>query len=61
MNLKEKTREELEQMIAEKGIGSEQLKKAERMQRDLNLALIIGATATILGITAWTIYKYKYE
>jgi len=59
MNLKEKTSEELEQIIAEKGIGSDQLKRAERIQRDVNLALIIGATAAILGLTAYTIYKYK--
>jgi len=66
MDVKEKTREELEQrikqlenIIAKKGVGSEYLEKAERMQRNLNLALIVGATAVTLGLTAWSIYQFK--
>lgn len=66
MNLKEKSREELENkieelenIIAEKGVGSSYLSKAERVQRDLNLALILGGVTAILGITAWSLYKFK--
>lgn len=66
MNIKEKTRKELEErvqrlenIIAKKGIGSEYLEKAERVQRNLNLALILGSTAVVLGITAWSIYQFK--
>lgn len=66
MNLKKKTREELENkieelenIIAEKGVGSSYLSKAERVQRDLNLALILGGVTAILGITAWSLYKFK--
>ena len=66
MDVKEKARKELEDrvkklenIIAKKGIGSEYLEKAERMQRNLNLALIIGSTAVVLGITAWSIYYFK--
>lgn len=66
MAFKEKTRKELEEkieqlenLIAKKGIGSDYLNRAERIQRDVNLALILGATTAVLGITAWTIYKYK--
>ncbi len=68
MDLKEKTREELadkierlENIIARKGVGSEYLSKAERIQRDVNLALILGGVAAITGITAWTLYKYNGE
>lgn len=66
MDFKEKTRKELEdkverleKLIAKKGIGSETLSRAERVQRDINLALILGGTTAILGITAWTLYRYK--
>ena len=71
MNLKELTREELEEqieeledLIHEKGVGSDYLKKAERyqqkakrIQRDLNIALLLGAAATVFGLTAWAVYK----
>jgi hypothetical protein len=60
MSYKEKTREELierinklEDVIHRKGIGSEYLQKAERIQRDVNLALMLGAGATVLGLAAW--------
>jgi len=66
MAIKEKTRKELEEkvkqlenLIAKKGIGSDYLSRAERVQRDINLALILGATTAVLGITAWTLYRYK--
>ena len=66
MDLKEKTRKELEgrvkrleNIIAKKGVGSEYLEKAERVQRNLNLALILGSTAVVLGLTAWSIYHFK--
>ncbi len=68
MKLKEKSKEELENkikelenIIAEKGVGSSYLSKAERVQRDLNLALILGGVTAILGITAWSLYKFKEE
>jgi len=68
MRLKEKTREELtekieqlERLIARKGIGSGYLSKAERIQRDVNLALILGGVAVITGITAWALYRSNGE
>lgn len=68
MDLKDKTREELEdkvekleRLIARKGIGSKQLARAERIQRDLNLALILGGVTVVLGVTAWSIYNYRGE
>lgn len=61
MKLKDLSREELENLIAEKGIGSEYLNRAERIQRDVNLALLVGSATLLLGLTALTIYKYKGE
>ncbi|MEX2436017.1 MAG: hypothetical protein WD735_04975 [Balneolaceae bacterium] len=68
MNVKEKTKKELEQrieklenIIASEGVGSDYLEKAERIQRDLNLALLLGTSAAVLGISAWAIYKMKDE
>lgn len=68
MNLKEKSRkelqnriDELEHLIAKKGIGSDYLSKAERVQRDLNLALFLGGTAAALGLTAYAIYQFRGE
>lgn len=68
MSLKKKTQNELqnkikeiEDLIAEKGVGSDYLSRAERVQRDLNLALILGGTAAVLGATAWAIYKFRGE
>lgn len=68
MSLKNKTQkeleakiEEMERFIAKKGVGSDYLSKAERVQRDLNLALILGGTAAVLGATAWAVYKLRGE
>ncbi len=61
MKLKDLSREELENLIAEKGIGSEYLDRAERIQRDVNLALLLGSATVLLGLTAYTIYKFKGE
>lgn len=66
MDLKSKTRAELEDkikkledVISKKGVGSRQLARAERIQRDVNLALILGGVTVVLGLTAYTVYKYK--
>ena len=66
MDIKDKTRRELEKiveklenLIASKGVGSEYLQRAERAQRDLNLALMIGSAAVVLGFTAWAFYSFR--
>lgn len=68
MSIKEKSRKELEErvaklerLIAKKGIGSDYLGKAERVQRDLNLALFIGTSAIVAGLTIWSIYHFSDE
>ena len=51
----------LEKLIAEKGVGSKQLKKARRTQRNVNLAIIVGSLITIAGITAWAVSMSHQE
>ena len=66
MSLKDKSRkelekkiEELENLIHKKGVGSNYLSKAERIQRDVNLALILGGAAALVGAAAWTLLKSR--
>lgn len=68
MGIKEKSKKELEdrvnkleRLIAKKGIGSDYLGRAERVQRDLNLALFLGTTALVAGLTIWSIYHFSDE
>lgn len=64
MSLKEKTKDELvnrinelENVIKTKGIGSDYVQKAEKIQRDVNLGLLIGGATALLGFTAYSILK----
>ncbi len=64
MNLKERTRKELEEkienlenIIAKRGLGSDYLAKAEKIQRDANLAIILGSVTAVLGIAAWSVIR----
>jgi len=47
----------LEDFIAEKGIGSKQLSKAKKVQRDGNIALFVGGLVTIAGLAIWAIKR----
>lgn len=60
MSIKDQTMErienkisELEEVIHEKGIGSSYLNKAQNIQRDINLGLMIGGAAVLLGVGSW--------
>lgn len=66
MNTKEKTVKKIEdrlnkmeRIIAEKGIGSEYLSRAERIQRDINIALFAGAVGLAAGVGVWAWYQLK--
>ena len=43
----------LENYIAENGVGSKQLNKAKKVQRDGNIALVVGGLITIAGVAIW--------
>ena len=45
----------LENLIADKGIGSKQLGKVRNVQRNMNLAVFVGSLITIAGIAVWAL------
>lgn len=66
MSIKERTIQEVEQRIekieraiAKNGVGSSYLSKAEKIQRDLNIAIALGGVAVVAGVTAWAIFSNK--
>jgi len=68
MDIKQKTKEELEKriekienFIAEKGVGSSYLSRAKRIQRNINLALALGTVTTIAGLIAWALYHSEND
>ncbi|QCK14457.1 hypothetical protein [Mangrovivirga cuniculi] len=68
MDIKNKAKDELEKRIheiedyiAKKGVGSNYLTKAQRIQRNLNLALAVGAVVTVAGIATWALLSNHEE
>lgn len=66
MDIKERTRKELveriqalEGIIARKGVGAGYRQKIDRIQRDVNIALMLGVTSAILGLTIWAVTKSR--
>jgi tetrahydromethanopterin S-methyltransferase subunit G len=64
MNIKEKAFTEIEERIesieraiSKNGVGSKYLEKAEKIQRDVNIGLMVAGATALLGITAWSIIK----
>ncbi len=68
MDINEKVKTELEgrvkkieDFIADKGLGSKQLQKARRVQRNINLAVFVGSLITIAGIAVWALNRNSEE
>jgi hypothetical protein len=64
MEIKQRTKRELEKgrlkidkFIARHGIGSGYLSKARRIQRGINVALLLGTVTTIAGLMTWAFYN----
>ncbi|WP_159519415.1 hypothetical protein [Sunxiuqinia indica] len=51
----------VEDLIAKKGIGSKQLKKVRKTQRNVNMAVIVGSLITLAGITVWAMSNSHKE
>jgi len=51
----------LENFIADRGIGSKQLSKARKAQRNVNLAVFVGGLITVAGITVWALSRSSKE
>lgn len=48
---------ELEGIIARKGVGAEYVQRARRIQRDINIALMLGAATAAIGVAAWVLFR----
>ena len=57
----EKRVKKLEEFIANKGVGSAQLAKARRIQRNINLAIVVGSFITLAGITVWVLHNIEED
>jgi ribosome-associated translation inhibitor RaiA len=57
----EKRIKKIEDFIENKGVGSAQLVKAKRMQRNINLAIAIGSFITLAGITVWVLHSLSED
>ena len=55
----EKRVKKLEEFISNKGVGSAQLAKARRIQRNINLAIVLGSFITLAGITVWVLHNME--
>ncbi|MDX1681190.1 MAG: hypothetical protein R3242_10720 [Akkermansiaceae bacterium] len=45
----------VEDFISRRGIGSSQLRKAKKVQRNINLAIAAGSLITVAGIAVWAL------
>lgn len=68
MDIKEKARTELEtrvrkveNLIAERGLGSSYLSRAKRVQRNVNLGIFVGGVIAIAGLTIWALSSNSSE
>jgi CHASE3 domain sensor protein len=50
--------DKLENLIADRGLGSKQLKKAQTAQRNLNLAIFTGGLVAIAG-ALWAVNRFR--
>ena len=68
MDIKRKAKEELEtrvqnleNFIADNGLGSSYVARAKRVQRNVNLTIAVGSVITIAGITVWALNRSKED
>lgn len=68
MSLAQKTKEELEarvqkleSFIENRGVGSSYLKRAKKVQKTANVAIVVGAVVAIAGVSIWAISKLNKE
>jgi hypothetical protein len=68
MDITEKAKEQLEKriqkvedFISERGVGASYLARARKLQRNLNIAIVMASVITLAGITVWAINKMDEE
>ncbi len=47
----------LEDFVEDKGLGSKQLKKAKKVQRNMNAVVLLGSLITLAGVTIWMLNR----
>ena len=47
----------IEDFIEDRGLGSTQLRKAKKVQRNVNLGLLLGSLVTAAGVTIWLLNR----
>jgi ribosome-associated translation inhibitor RaiA len=57
----EKRVKKIEDFIAEKGVGSAQLAKARKVQRNINLVIVLGSFVTLAGVTVWVLNSMRED
>ncbi|GAB3339474.1 hypothetical protein GCM10027429_25920 [Marivirga atlantica] len=50
---------QLEDFIASKGIGSSYLNRAKKVQRNVNVALVVGGVITLTGLAIWAFSSHE--
>lgn len=50
--------DKLESLIADRGLGAKQLKKAQKAQRNLNLAIFTGGLVAMAG-ALWAVNRFR--
>jgi hypothetical protein len=53
----EKGMQKIDRFIARHGIGSSYLTRARRIQRSINVAVLLGVVTSIAGIFIWSQYN----
>ncbi|MFQ3214858.1 MAG: putative RND superfamily exporter protein [Marivirga sp.] len=68
MNIKKKAKDEIEyrieaieHFIEDKGVGSTYLTRAKKVQRNMNIALVLGGAITVIGLAVWMFSSSKEE
>jgi hypothetical protein len=62
MNITDKAKDQLElrvqqveDFIANRGVGAKQLQRAKRIQRNANIALLLGGTLFVSALAIWAL------
>jgi hypothetical protein len=68
MNIQERAKEQLEtrlqqveNFISTRGVGSRQLERAKRIQRNANLALLVGGSLFVSALAIWMLSNSDEE
>jgi hypothetical protein len=51
----------LENFIANRGLGSAYLSRAKKIQRNVNITIVMGIAITITGISIWALNKLNED